>query len=312
MGGCVRLRQGRRLRPMNVDSGAAREGIALSRAARDRRPGRVAVHGSARGERVPRPSESPGCDRSEALRRRSHLPRAPTSPQLRGAIAGRSARSRPPDGRSAPSSTTSACCCGCSLAVSRSRRIGRLSPMSRAASLRPDRTSAACGGIAGSRPTGTVAGQSSETGAPIGERDMAEREAVESPGSRCQARPAAARHGWRRIRYVRATQTPQCGSTARRYRSAESTHDLPALGFRGRERTPWRSGGGKRRIARRSAGNTSAGPATIAGDRGGLGAPEPAERAHHLGTVLTAGPDVPRATAGAHCATITTGLPRSR
>ena len=57
---------------------------------------------------------------------------------------------------------------------------------------------------------------------------MAEREAVESPGSRCQARPAAARHGWREDPlcashantsvWFHGADIPVCGIHARTYR----------------------------------------------------------------------------------------------
>jgi hypothetical protein len=61
---------------------------------------------------------------------------------------------------------------------------------------------------------------------------MTEREAVESPGSRCQARPAAARHGWR--------EDPLCAShanTSARFRG----DDIPVCGIHARTYLRWGS-----------------------------------------------------------------------
>lgn len=61
---------------------------------------------------------------------------------------------------------------------------------------------------------------------------MAEREAVESPGSRCQARPAAARHGWR--------EDPLCASHAN---TSVVFHgvDVPVCGIHARTYERWGS-----------------------------------------------------------------------
>jgi hypothetical protein len=61
---------------------------------------------------------------------------------------------------------------------------------------------------------------------------MAEREAVESPGSRCQARPAAARRGWR--------EDPLCAShanTSVRFHGV----DMPVCGIHAQTYLRWGS-----------------------------------------------------------------------
>ena len=159
-------------------------------------------------------------------------------------------------------------------------------------------------GYRGSRPAGTVARQHLRDGAHQqgNGTTMAEGEAVESPGSRCQARPAAARHGWR--------EDPLCASHANTsvwfHGAAVPVCGIHAghtcAGVPRRSGTPWSYGGGQRRIrSARGAPDETGAPDRRRSqeDREALGAPQPAKRPHDLGAVLTADLDVPRSTAGA-------------